>query len=77
MPINSENRQAYKDMYQQYDPNIVGQIMGGILEHHKKTNVLYTLNEEAESVFEVITDKLERSVQFEVYIGFSDLSIAT
>ena len=54
----SENRQAYKDMCQQYDPNIVGQVMEGILEHHKKTNVLYTLNEEAESVFEVITDKL-------------------
>ena len=54
----SENRQAYKDMCRQYDPNIVGQVMEGILEHHKKTNVLYTLNEEAESVFEVITDKL-------------------
>ena len=60
-------------MCQQYDPNIVGQVMEGILEHHKNTNVLYTLNEEAESVFEVITDKL----QFEVYIGFPDLSIAT
>ena len=45
-------------MCRQYDPNIVGQVMEGILEHHKKTNVLYTLNEEAESVFEVITDKL-------------------
>ena len=54
----SENRQAYKDMCQKYDPNIVCQVMGGVLEHHKKTNVLYTLNEEAESVFEVITDKL-------------------
>ena len=46
-------------MCQQYDPNIVGQVMDGILEHHKKTNVLYTLNEEAESLFEVITDKLK------------------
>ena len=45
-------------MCRQYDPNIFGQVMEGILEHHKKTNVLYTLNEEAESVFEVITDKL-------------------
>ena len=45
-------------MCQQYDPNIVGQVMEGILEHRKKTNVPYTLNEEAESVFKVITDKL-------------------
>ena len=45
-------------MCRQYDPNIFGQVMEGILEHHKKTNVLYTLNEEAKSVFEVITDKL-------------------
>ena len=54
----SENRQAYKEMCAKYDPNIVGQVMEAILEHHKTRNVLYTLNEEAESVFEVITDKL-------------------
>ena len=45
-------------MCSKYDPDIVGQVMEAILEHHKKTDVLYTLNEEAESVFEVITDKL-------------------
>ena len=54
----SENRQAYRSMCSKYDPNIVGQVMEAILEHHKTKNVLYTLNEEAESVFEVITDKL-------------------
>ena len=58
-------------MCAKYDPNIVGQVMEAILKHHKKTNVLHTLNEEAESVFEVITDK------FEVYSSFSDLSILT
>ena len=45
-------------MCAKYDPNIVGQVMEAILKHHKKTNVLHTLNEEVESVFEVITDKL-------------------
>ena len=45
-------------MCSKYDPNIVGQVMEAILEHHKNRDVLYTLNEEAESVFEVITDKL-------------------
>ena len=32
--------------------------MEGIVEFHKLQEVLYTLDEEAESVFEVITDKL-------------------
>ena len=45
-------------MCSKYDPDIVGQVMEVILEHHKEIDVLYTLNEEAESVFEVITDKL-------------------
>ena len=29
-----------------------------IVEHHKEEDILYTLNEEAESIFEVIMDKL-------------------
>ena len=45
-------------MCSKYNPDIVGQVMEAILETFKKTDVLYTLNEEAESVFEVITDKL-------------------
>ena len=32
--------------------------MEAILEHHKDKEILYTLNEEAEGIFEVITDKL-------------------
>ena len=42
-------------MCSKYDPDIVGKVMEAILEHHKKRDVLFTLNEEAESVF---TDKL-------------------
>ena len=45
-------------MCQKYDDNIIGQVMEAILEHHKDKEILYTLNEEAEGIFEVITDKL-------------------
>ena len=45
-------------MCSKYDADIVGQVMEAIVEFHKSQNVLYTLNKEAESVFEVITDKL-------------------
>ena len=54
----SENRQAYRTMASKYDADIIGQVMEGIVEFHKSQEVLYTLDEEAESVFEVITDKL-------------------
>ena len=54
----SENRQAYRTMSSKYDADIVGQVMEAIVEFHKMQDVLYTLDEEAESVFEVITDKL-------------------
>ena len=54
----SDNRKAYKEMCQKCDQNIVGQVMEAFLEHHKDKEILYTLNEEAEGVFEVITDKL-------------------
>ena len=45
-------------MSSKYDADIVGQVMEAIVEFHKTQDVLYTLDEEAESVFEVITDKL-------------------
>ena len=45
-------------MCSKYDADIVGQVMEAIVEFHKSQNVLYTLKKEAESVFEVITDKL-------------------
>ena len=54
----SDNRKAYKEMCRKYDQNIIGQVMEAILEHHKDKEILYTLNEEAEGIFEVITDKL-------------------
>ena len=54
----SDNRKAYREMCQKYVDNIIGQVMEAILEHHKDKDILYTLNEEAESIFEIITDKL-------------------
>ena len=45
-------------MSSKYDADIVRQVMEAIVEFHKTQDVLYTLDEEAESVFEVITDKL-------------------
>ena len=45
-------------MSSKYDAHIVGHVMEAIVEFHKMQDVLYTLDEEAESVFEVITDKL-------------------
>ena len=54
----SENKNAYRQMCARYDNNIVGQVMEAILEHHKNEVVLYTLDDKAEKVFEVITDKL-------------------
>ena len=54
----SENRNAYRQICARYHEHIVGQVMEVILEHHKNDVVLYTLDEEAEKVFEVITDKL-------------------
>ena len=47
----SENRQAYRTMASKYDTDIIGQVMEGIVEFHKSQEVLYTLDEEAESVF--------------------------
>lgn len=45
-------------MCRKYDDNIIGQVMEVIVEHHKDKDILYKLNEEAEGIFEVITDKL-------------------
>ena len=54
----SDNRKAYKEMCRRYDDKIIGKVMECIVQHHKEDDILYTLNEEAEGVFEVITDKL-------------------
>ena len=40
-----------------YDDNVMGQVMSKIFEHHSETDTCYTLTEDAEKVFEAITDK--------------------
>ena len=69
----SDNRKAYKEMCRKYDDNIIGQVMEAILEHHKDQDILYTLNEEAECIFEVITDKLNNQFNLK-YTSSSQIS---
>ena len=40
-----------------YDDNIMGQVMSHIFTHHHEKETCYTLDEEAEKLFEEITDK--------------------
>ena len=40
-----------------YDDNVMGQVMAKIFVHHSETDTCYTLTEDAEKVFEAITDK--------------------
>ena len=40
-----------------YDDHVVGQVMSKIFVHHSETDTCYTLDEEAEKVYENITDK--------------------
>ena len=40
-----------------YDDNVMGQVMSQIFGHHHEKETCYTLNEEAEKLFEEITDK--------------------
>ena len=40
-----------------YDDHVVGHVMSEIFAHHSETNTCYTLDEEAEKVYENITDK--------------------
>ena len=40
-----------------YDDNVMGQVMSKIFAHHSETDTCYTLTEDAEKVFEAITDK--------------------
>ena len=60
-------------MASKYDADIIGQVMEGIVEFHKSQEVLYTLDEEAESVFEVITDKLNNQFNLK-YTSASQIS---
>ena len=40
-----------------YDDHVVGQVMSKIFAHHSETDTCNTLDEEAEKVYENITDK--------------------
>ena len=53
----AENKEAAKELCHNYDDNIMGMIMAKILAFHLIKNTCYTLSEEAEQIFEAITDK--------------------
>ena len=52
-----ENKNAAKELCCNYDDNIMGMVMAKILGFHLDKDTCYTLSEEAEQIFEAITDK--------------------
>ena len=53
----TENKNAAKELCCNYDGNIMGMVMAKILAFHLQNDTCYTLSEEAEQIFEAITDK--------------------
>ena len=53
----AENKASARELMNKYDHNIMGQVMSHIFTHHHEQEICYTLNEEAEKLFEEITDK--------------------
>ena len=53
----AENKNAAKELCHNYDDNIMGMVMAKILGFHLDKDTCYTLSEEAEHIFEAITDK--------------------
>ena len=52
-----ENRQAYKELRENYDDNILGQVALAIYKYHHKKPTTYVLNEKAQDTFDEINDK--------------------
>ena len=53
----AENKASARELIDKYDTNIMGQVMSHIFGHHHDKDTCYTLDEEAEKLFEEITDK--------------------
>ena len=67
------NKDAAKELIRRFDDNLIGIIMRNILMYHEDKDTCYTLDEEAEKLFERITDKY--SGQFNLkYSSASQLS---
>ena len=52
-----ENKDAARELMHNYSEEFVGNIMLKILEYHLENEVTYVLSDEAEKLFEEITDK--------------------
>ena len=69
----ASNKDAAKELIQRFDDNLIGIIMLNILTYHEDKDTCYTLDDEAEKLFECITDKY--SGQFNLkYSSASQLS---
>ena len=69
----AENKKAAEEWCRNYNDNIMGMVMAKILGFHLNNNTCYTLSNEAEQIFEAITDKY--SSQFNLkYSTSSQLS---
>ena len=55
--ICTENKKAAKELCCNYDDNLIGMTVAKILAFNLDKDTCYTLSEEAEQIFEAITDK--------------------
>ena len=53
----AENKSAAKELQRRFNDNVMGMVMLKIFVHHHEKDICYTLDDEAEQLFERITDK--------------------
>ena len=65
----SENKHAAREMMQKYNHNIMGKIALALFKHHRSKEIVYTFDEDAESLYENIFGKY--NAQFNLkYSGY-------
>lgn len=53
----AENKAAARELQRKYDDNIVGMVLSKIFAFHQDKDICYVLDEQADKLFEEITDK--------------------
>ena len=69
----SENKEAYRSLLQRYEENVVGKVLAGIYQFHANKATTYSLDSEAEKVFENIVDKFNDQYNLK-YTSLSQLT---
>ena len=69
----SENKEAYRILLQRYEENVVGKVLAGIYQFHANKTTTYSLDSEAEKVFENIVDKFNDQYNLK-YTSLSQLT---